>query len=200
MLIHELTEMAYRGGDVRQLADKWALKLEAAIKKSGKLPKKVGTIDQLVVRQDVMTYTVWDGDELVLAVKVEHLLKDLCTIDSLWVRESRRGQRLFTMFLLFLKNDVGCTKMILGDVHSDDTYALLKAGGLKLFKKSWTSLAQDKVEPFSTETIDQFYGAGKWKLVLENTDDLTKFVRSDSFTRSYFVLAHLVNTNEEVEL
>lgn len=197
MLPAELTEMALRGGDLSSQADEWAQRLEAQVLQVPGEHREIGKIDDLVIRRRLMTATVWDGRQLVLAARVDPVPGVYCLVDDVWVKSDRRGKGLFTKLLLFIKLKLKQPKIALGEVHSDDTYELLKSGGFKLFKKHWESSSGERAE-FSTDTIDEFYGAEKWKLILESTSDLTPLLREESFTHSYDALVNILHTYTEI--
>ena len=197
MKLSDLHEMALRGGNLSAIANAWAVKLQAdALKHLGD-HQEIGKIDDLIVRKKLFTTTIWNGDVMVLAAQVDIVPNAYCMVDDVWVAPSARGQKLFSKFLIFLKVKLKQPKIVFGEVHSDDTYQLLKADGFKLFKKRWENFHGDVAE-FSPDTVDQFYGAGRWKLVLENTDDLSSYLIEDSFTHSYDALVHIVNTYQSI--
>jgi hypothetical protein len=195
MKLSDLVEMAMRGGNLTARADAWAAKLEISVLHNLNDHPIIGAIGDLVVRKKFLTVTVWSGEKMVLAAKVDPVPGAYCMIDDIWTALELRGQKLFSKFLLFLKIDQGYTKLAFAELHSDDTYDLLKAGGLKAFKKHWENY-HGEVADFSPNTIDEFYGAGHWKLILENTADMSYLIREDGFTHTYEALAHAVNVHE----
>jgi len=168
MKLIQLVEMPLRAGEMDAQATEYVQPHRQAWAQA----PHVGDIESMRVKKLKDVYSVWDGDELVVTAKAEPT-KDARVIDDVWVNPKYRNQRHFTKLLLFFKTREGMNKMILGSVHSTDTHELLKAGGLKLFAKSWQN-RRGEVKPFSPDTIDEFYGPGQWQLVIENHD-------SDSF-------------------
>jgi len=156
--------MPLRGGELDAQATEYVQRHLQAWAQS----PHVGDIEFAQVRKLKDVYSVWDDAELIITAKAE-LTKDAHAIDDVWVNPKYRNQRYFTKLLLFFKTREGMNKMILGSVHSTDTYELLKAGGLKLFAKSWQN-RRGEVKPFSPDTLDEFYGPGQWQLVIENYD------------------------------
>jgi hypothetical protein len=196
MKLKELTEMSIRGGNLTAQSDVWAAKRESELLSNAN-NEQIGKIDSFVVKQHLFTVSVWDGNQMIGIATIDNIPNQYCLIDNLWVISSLRGKKLLSKLLLFLKIDRGYNKLALADVHSDDTYDLLKAGGLKSFKKHWEN-RQGKIEEFSVDTIDDFYGAGWWKLVLENTEDFSGFIKTDSFTHTYSAIAHAIDLHESL--
>lgn len=195
MKLSDLREMAIRGGNLTAMADAWAKRLETQIAASPNEHPVIGSLDDFVVRQKLFTMTVWDDQKMVLAAKVDPIPNVYCLVDDVWIAPEARGQRLFTKFLLFLKVDRGYSRLALGEVHSDDTYNLLKGGGLKAFKKHWEKSNGERAE-FSPQTIDEFYRLGRWRLVLENTANLSRLIGESGFTHTYHAISHAVNLHE----
>ena len=197
MKIEELVkEMAVRGGNLQAVSDSWAERLESQIASSSD-HKQIGKIDDFVVKNHLFTYTMWDSSEMIFAARVDKIPGSTCTVDDVWTKETRRGLKLFTKFLLWLKVDQGQQVIRLGEIHSDDTYNILKSGGFRAFKKHWENF-HGETAPFSTETIDSFYGKGRWKLVLENSDNLEYLRPLDGFTRSYGALINVFNNHDQL--
>lgn len=196
MKLHQIIEMALRGGDLTKSADDWAAKLETLVRSSSD-HREIGKIDTLIVKNHLFTYTVWDGDRMVMAARVDIVPNYTCKVDDVWVKTLMRGKKMFVKFLLFLKIDRNQSRLEFGDVHSDETYSLLKADGLKAFKKHWEN-SNGEVQEFSFDTIDKFYGAGRWRLILENTTDLEFIAPREGFTRTYESLLNALNNHEEV--
>jgi hypothetical protein len=118
-------------------------------------------------------------------------------VDDVWVEESWRLKKLFSKFLLFLKTKLNQSRIVFGDVHSDETYQALRSGGFRAFKKHWENSAGETAE-FSKDTVAQFYGAGGWKLVLECTADLSGFLSEEGFTHGYDALLGIVNHHQSL--
>lgn len=145
----------------------------------------------------MFTVSVWDGDIMVFTARIDIVPNTYCVVHDVWVASETRGTGLFKKFLLFLKVQLKQKRIAFGEVHSDRTYELLKSGGFKLFKKYWENRGGDRKD-FSTDTIDEFYGLGKWKLFLENSNDLSEYIREQSFTHSYTALVNIVDTHEKL--
>lgn len=197
MKLVDLEEMATKGGDLSSVGDRWAQGVTKMLLSNPKDNKKIGMIDELEVRKFIMTYSIWDKDRMVAAARIDLIPGATAIIDDVWVDRERRGQKLFVKLLLFIKNRLKQARIIFGEVHSDDTVKLLKADGLKAFTRYW----QDKngeVRPFSPATVDEFYGLGKWKLVLESAESWEHLIRDESFTHTYESLAHAVSQHDRL--
>lgn len=76
--------------------------------------------------------------------------------------------------------------MLLGFIHSDTTYAIIKAGGLSKFNRYWYDPMTGNTAEYSPDTVDDFYQLGKqkWSLMLENLDEdcsnMPKFATEDT--------------------
>ena len=196
MKLSDLKEMAVRGGDLTAVADSWAEKLERSLK-DDPTNKEVGKIDSFTVRQRFFLHSIWDGDELIAAFTLDNIPSVYCKIDDVWVKSDRRGQKMFVKILLFIKNELKCHRIVFGEVHSNETVNLLKSDGLKAFKKHWQNRAGE-IKQFSPDTVDDFYGVGKWLLVLESGDDWSRFIKDGSFTHSYEALAQAIALHEQL--
>lgn len=170
MKLSELKEMAYRVGNLSSDADKFALKSEFLLKDS----KYVGDIDSFKVKSDGRFFSMWNEDEMVALLKIDIIPNNYVVVDDLWVKESFRGKKLLAKLLWFLKSRENHPKILLGRCHSDDTYSLLKAGGLSKFKRYWFDPISGSTEEFNTDTVDSFYSNSKkkWSLMLEHQDDV----------------------------
>ncbi len=167
---HIINEMSMKGGDFSAPAERFARHHETQWADG----KHVGDIDEFSVNQDGIYYSVWDGEELIACASADTLPTSYTIVDHLWVETSYRGQNIISKLLWFLKTREGYDKLMFGKVHSSDTYNFLKQGGLSKFKKTWHR--GEEIEPFSPETIDDFYGIDDkkdWQLVLEG--DLSAF-------------------------
>lgn len=194
MELHRVAEMAIRGGNFETIGQEYADTHKAAWAAGD----KVGDLDNLTVKKSATTYSLWDDAEFIAALRVRPA-GDAFAIDDIWVEPRRRGQKLLIKLLLFLKTRENMQRLVLADVHSDNMIALLRANGLKLFKKYWVN-DKGEVKEFSPETLDDFYGAGRWKLVLENTSDFSEWPRFNGegyVQQSYDVLLNVFNLNEE---
>ena len=187
MKLSELKEMAHRSGDLKSTADAFAAKSEPLLKDS----KHVGDIEEYVVRSDGEFYSVWTSsipkstftepgesldnyDEMVAMVKVVKTTHDYVIVDALWTKREFRGKKIMAKLLWFLKSRENYSKMLIGIHHSDDTYNILKSGGLSKFKhRYWFDPKSGSTEEFDPSTIDNFYSSekSKWSLMLEERDD-----------------------------
>jgi len=165
MKLSDLYEMPLRAGNLEKSAQDFADKNREQWLKA----EHVGDIGQLIVRKDKLVYSVWDGDKLVACASLEDG-KYGSIVDNVWVNKDYRRQKIFSKLLWFFKSREGRDKLLLGKVHSDDTYQLINGVGLSRFQKYW--IKDGKTEPFSPATVDKFYGSEYgWQLVLENGDD-----------------------------
>jgi hypothetical protein len=95
------------------------------------------------------------------------------TIQNVYIAKPFRRQGINPKFLFFLKKNEGYDKIIIGDVHSEDTYDALKAVGHR-FDIKWEKDGEQK--EFNVDTIDDFYDIKHptgWKIVLENDGDFS---------------------------
>lgn len=153
----------------------------------------IGSLDELTVRKESEYLTFWDSTTLVAACTIQVT----GIIDDIWIADGFRGQKLLTKMLLFIKHTLGHPKIVFGTVHSSDTQNLLRGGGLKLFKKYWQN-SHGETRAFSPENMNDFYGPGRWQLVLENTEDFGIFLKHDSFTHSWSALANIADLHESI--
>lgn len=186
--------MPIRGGDM----DAGAVVYVNRRKTSWLLAPTVGNIDDFAVHKLDNVYSLWDSDILVGTASVKHL-DDTNIVDNVWINPAYQNKKIFTKLLLFFRSRENMEKIEFGTVHSNDTYQILKSGGLKLFKKSWKN-NKGEIRSFTIDTIDDFYKGGHWKLVLENSSDFSEFPRfTEGFTMSYDVMLNIFNINEELE-
>lgn len=185
----ELFEMPIRGGDLTDTADNWARKLERVALDNPAQHRLIGTIDELEVRRHLFTLSIWKDGKMISAASIDPVANLFVVVDNLWVAQEHRKQKLLSKLLIFLKIELGHKKIVLGKIHTDDTYELLKAGGLKAFRKYWEDY-DGNIRDFSTDSIDEYYRDAKWKLVLENDADLSGLLRQNSFTHTYEALAN----------
>jgi len=162
----DLHEMAIKSGDLRKLADEFATK---NVEKWKQFPH-IADIDSFKVRRSENHYVLFDDDVCIAHFQVDENGPSSVIVDGVWVKLEYSGKKIFSKFLWFLKSREHYSKIVLGDVHSIETYNLLKSGGLSRFKKSWENKNSEKIN-FDTNSIDDFYGNSKWKLVLECSDD-----------------------------
>jgi hypothetical protein len=172
MKLHEIcnvNEMAYKGGDLRSQADEYAKKQEVNLKDA----KHVGDIEEFQVKKKGLIFSLWKDDELVALASLDPIPNAYAVVDDLWVKDTFRNQKLLSKLLWFFKSRENHPKLLLGKLHSDDTYNVLKAGGLSKFKRYWFDPISSDTAEFDRDTIDEFYKGRKssWTLMLEQTDD-----------------------------
>lgn len=194
MKVKELFEMAIRGGNLNSNAISYVKKHQS----TWQTAPITANLDDFDIRKCEDVYSLWEKDKFVATASLK-MVQDVGLIDNVWVDPEYQGKKIFTKLLLFFRTREGVTKLQFSTVHSDDTYNLLKLGGLTLFKKSWIGKNGEKA-PFSVDTIDKFYGAGHWKLMLENNSDFSDFPRFvEGFTQSYDAMINIFNINKELD-
>lgn len=127
----------------------------------------VGDIENYQLIQDGIYYSLWDSDTLVAYCSLTDSSNE---VDNVWVKETNRGKRLFSMILWFFKTRLNCSRLLIGPVHSAAMQEVVK--GLSRFEKSWVNIQTNEKVPFDSSTVDNFYsyaGATPWRLVLENS-------------------------------
>lgn len=168
MKINELEEMTMRGPNYNTLANNLAKENE----QKWKLGKYIADIEQFKVLVSdseqvpgALVYTLWDNNVLsAFAVLVGDN-----EVDGVWVNPDYRGQRILSKILWFFKTRLNKSPLILGDIHSTDMQEVIK--GLSRFEKKWYNIRTNEVEPFSLNTLDNFYSYERptpWRLMLEN--------------------------------
>ena len=168
MKIDEISEMTMRGPDYNDIAHKLA-KDNVEKWQTG---KHIADIEQFKVKVNnseqlpgALLYTLWDKDTLVaFAAVIKHN-----EVDGVWVNPDYRGQRIFSKILWFFKTRLNKSPLILGDIHSKDMQEVIK--GLSRFEKKWINIRTQEIQPFSLDTLDNFYSSARptaWRLMLEN--------------------------------
>ena len=150
-------------------------------------------LDDFDIRLTDGFYSVWDRDVLVFFMKIKPF-KDGLEVDDVWTSASYRGKRIFSKMLAFLKTRERTNVIYLGNVHSVDTYNLIKAGAFTSFKKHWLNKFGERAE-FNPADVDEYYGSGNWILVLENFNEYGSFPRfnDDGYIReSYDILLQIL--------
>lgn len=176
-LLRSITEMPIKASSLRQQANAFADSVKAYYAKEQKKFKHVGDIEWFSVHRDLMTYVVIDDSEnIVLVSRVDHVPKYGTKVDDVWVDEEQSGKRLFSKFLWFLRSREGFSPLYFGNVHSSETFELLKSGGFSKFKKTWVNDFENKEEEFNPNNMDEFYTSPRWKLKLESTQALDELV------------------------
>lgn len=183
MKLEDLKEMTMRAGNLDRLATAYV----NLHKNDWKMGEHVGDIEQFSVIKFNEFFSVWLNDEIISSLKTIPT-GDLIEVRNIWTSKKFRGQKILSKLLWFLKTRMGYSKLLLGDVHSQDTQAIVK-GGLSRFEKSWYK--DGKKEKFSLDTLDKFYSYGKstgWRILLENDGDFSswpKFTGSDWVRDNY---------------
>lgn len=196
MKLIDIREMAVRGGNLTDVADSWAQQMKKHID-AAEDKEDLGSIDKMKVFKLGKYMSVW-AEDMVAIASIDVHSSNTCIIDDVWVDSIHRGNKIFVKLLAFIKNEMKFNHIVLGKVHSDDTYNLLKSGGLRAFNKSWLHLHTNEVRPFDIANIDSFYGDSSWQLVLENSEDWSVFVRDNSFTHSYEALANAIELSDSL--
>lgn len=168
MKINEVTEMTMRGPDYNKLANN----LAATHADKWKTGNHIADIEQYKVLANMSDlvpgathYSLWDNELLVAFA----LLTPGNEVDGVWVNPQYRGQRLLSKLLWFFKTRLNKSPLIMGDIHSKDMQEVVK--GLSRFDKKWINIKTQEVQPFSIDTLDNFYSYVKptaWRLMLEN--------------------------------
>ena len=169
--------MPIKASSLRQQANAFADSVKSYYKKEQKKFKHVGDIDEFSIYRDLMTFVIIDGGmEIVLVGRIDNVPHYGTKVDDVWVDEEQSGKRLFSKFLWFLRSREGFSPLYFGNVHSSETYELLKSGGFSKFKKTWVNDYENSAEEFTPQTLDKFYTSSKWKLKLESTGQLEELV------------------------
>lgn len=169
MKLSDIKEMAYRGGNLTAQADRFYSSAEQHLR-SG---IHVGDIDDYQVKKKDLYYSLWTDEEMIAALKLDVIPNTYAVVDDLWVKENFRGKKILSKLLWFLKSRENHRKILLAKVHSDDTYNLLKSGGLSKFNRYWYDPMTGATEVFEPSTVDDFYKSAKkkWSLMLEHDGD-----------------------------
>jgi hypothetical protein len=162
----KISEMTVSGQDLSAQAQEFAEKNSRRWRTHG---KHVGDMEQYQILQDGIYYSVWNDEELVACCSLSNSDN---TVDDVWVNPKYRGQRIFSMMLWFFKTRLNRSPMMIGPVHSVMMQEVIR--GLSRFEKSWINLRTNERQPFSTETVNQYYShlaPTAWRLVLENSGE-----------------------------
>jgi hypothetical protein len=186
----KLSEMPIKGGNFRTIADHYSLSIKKFFNTNKNKFKHVGdveiypcyTLDNIYIllhNNEIIFIctltTYWQDDEIDDKVK---------QLDSVWLDKSFEGKKIYSKVLWFARSRLGIKRIVFGDQHSDDTYQLLKGGGLSAFTKSWYNKSTKERKQFSSASIDDFYNSLDWKLILESNkigDELTEEVKNLRF-------------------
>jgi hypothetical protein len=92
-----------------------------------------------------------------------------------YVVEVHRKQGLFSAFLFFLKRNEGLSKIVIGELQSEDTIEAIR----RIHKRFKTSWEKDGIkEPYDPNSLEQYYSyiaPTGWKIVLENHGDFSSW-------------------------
>lgn len=166
MKINELTEMTLRLGDLSQHAEQFANRYKDRWYNHG---KHIADIENYKVLQDGLYYSLWDDTTLVAVCSLSNADN---TVDDVYVNPEYRGKKIFSMMLWFFKTRLNRSPLMIGPSHSSMMQEVVK--GLSRFKKYWYNIKTNEKEPFSLDTLDNFYShlnPTPWRLMLENTGE-----------------------------
>lgn len=96
-------------------------------------------------------------------------------VTNLYVTPQVRKTGIGSLFLFFLKRNEGISKLVLHDVHSEQTVDFIKRI-YKRFDTNWVK-GNEKI-PYDPNTINQFYSIERptgWSITLENDGDFSKW-------------------------
>ncbi len=179
--------MTWRGPDYSPAAEQFGENNKERWFTVGKYIGDIGDFGAYQVKKDGIYYSVWDNDTL---IAYSSLADSNNEVDDIWVHENYRKQRIFSMLLFFYKTRLGRSQLMLGSTHSKTMQEVVK--GLSLFKKSWKNIRTNEIQPFSLDTLDNFYsheGKTPWRLILENDGDFSdwpKFAEGTSYIRETY--------------
>jgi hypothetical protein len=160
----KINEMSMRGPDLSKQAEQFANKYKERWKTHG---KHIADIENYKVLQDQIYYSLWDGNELVACCSLSNSNNE---VDDVYVAAEYRGKKIFSMMLWFFKTRLNRSPLMLGSVHSNMMQEVVK--GLTRFNKYWYNITTNETQPFSIETLDDYYSylqPTKWRLMLENS-------------------------------
>lgn len=183
-VIEIINEMTMRGSNFDDIAEKFGQMNALRWFSNG---KHIGDIEQYKVVQDGIYYSVWDNDVLIAFSSLKDSNNE---VDDIWVAPSYRGQKIFSKLIWFYKTRLHKNRLMLGPVHSKTMQDLVV--GMNRFNKAWVNIRTNEVEPFSAETVDDFYsytGSTPWRLILENENDFTNwpmFAEGKSFIKETY--------------
>lgn len=131
--------------------------------------KHIADIEEYKVLKDGIYYSLWYDNNLVAVCSLSDTTN---IVDDVYVNPLYRGKKIFSMMLWFFKTRLNRSTLMLGQVHSTDMQEVIK--GLSRFDKYWYNTRTNEKEPFSVDTIDNFYSylqPTAWRLVLENSGE-----------------------------
>lgn len=166
-ILMKISEMTMRGSDLSVQAEKFATKYKNQWLNQG---KHIADIEDFKVLQDGIHYSLWDNDMLVAVCS----LSDDNTIDNVYVSSKYRGRKIFSMMIWFFKTRMNRSPLIIGPTHSKMMQEVVK--GLSRFSKQWYNIETHEKEPFSLDTLENYYSylqPTPWRLMLENSGDFS---------------------------
>ena len=133
--------------------------------------KYIADIENYKVLQDGIYYSLWDDMALVAYCSLANTDN---TVDDVFVNAAYRGKHIFSMMLWFFKTRLNRSPLLLGKVHSKMMQEVIK--GLSRFNKYWFNIRTNEKQPFSLDTLDNYYNylaPTPWRLMLENSGDFS---------------------------
>lgn len=191
-----ISEEPMASGDLRPMADNFARSFISNLDKIRNRFKHIGDID---------SYKIYSADSIYF-LELEGIVKAIFRIenatkygiDDVWIAKDTAGQRLFSKILWFLVSRLKLTPLYFGNIHSQETYNIIKWGGFKKFKKSWVNKFTDEEISFSLDTMDDFYGSTKWRLKLEPNKKLQEII--EEVENSIYNMNGWIRTNYDWQL
>jgi hypothetical protein len=86
------------------------------------------------------------------------------------------------MMLWFFKTRMNRSPLMIGQVHSKIMQDVVK--GMSRFNKSWINIKTNEKQPFSIDTLDQYYSylsPTNWRLILENSGEFNWPMKGGGF-------------------
>ena len=167
MKLSDLKEMAAKAGSYENL-EKWTYEF-SKLKETG---EHVGDIEKYEVyrknRDRVTDYSLFLNNDIVAYFEIENPT----TLDVAYVKKEHRQKGLFSAFLFFLKRNERMSKIILGNLHSQDTINAVKKIYTRFDTYWWNGKEKISFDPEKTDY--PFYNhknPKEWKLILENDTD-----------------------------
>jgi len=162
----KINEMTMKDPDLSKQAEEFANKHKEHWFNNG---KHIADIEEYKVLKDGIYYSLWYDNNLVAVCSLSDTTN---TVDDVYVNPLYRGKKIFSMMLWFFKTRLNRSTLMLGQVHSTDMQEVIK--GLSRFDKYWYNTRTNEKEPFSVDTLDNFYSylqPTAWRLVLENSGE-----------------------------
>lgn len=184
----KLTELTMRVGDLSASADERS----TLDKETWRLHPKIADMEEFIIRNEGQQYTVWLKDELVGAASMKR--GDPAEVTKIWVSSQFRGKRVLSKLLWFFKTREMQSKLILGPMHSKDTFEVVSKG-LKSFTKNWFNIKTKEVIELTLDTLDpknkthySFAGPTDWRIMLEAElfEEQWSFFKSSDFIKDAY--------------